>query len=368
MSQITSYGFGIFPPGAVVETLTGNSGGAVGPDGANNINVVGDGVTIDVSGNPGTNTLTISSLATSVAFSAYLSATEVDATGDGTTFVVPYDSTYFNNGAAFNVGTGLFVAPQDGEYCFSVNMFLEDIDVAATSGQVDLNVNSGGAIHNITNWNVSTFGDLNGDSMLNGFRILSLNANDTVGVQVTVSNTTLTIDVNGGVNTDCVFEGFLVASVGGGANLTFDADTGSAVPAANVINVFGNGSNVTTSAAGNTITIDADGFVWNEIIVVGPTAMLVENGYIANNLALVTLTLPATAAVGDIIRVEGKGSGLWTIAQQAGQSIRIGNNTTTVGVGGSLTATDAGDGVGLLCITANTGWMVTGGTGSINWV
>jgi len=368
MSQITSYGFGVFPPGAVVETLTGNSGGAVGPDGANNINVVGDGVTIDVAGNPGTNTLTISSLANSVAFSAYLSATQSDVTGDGTVYPIPYNSTYFNNGAAFNTGTNVFVAPQDGEYCFSVNIFLEDLDAAHTQGQVDLDVNGGGAIHMILDWNSSTVGDLNGDSLINGFRILQLSANDTVGVQVTVSNGTKTVDVNGGVATDCVFEGFLVATVGGSSTLTFDADTGSAVPAANVINVFGNGSNVTTSAAGNTITIDADGFIWNEVLVVGPTAMAVQNGYIANNVALVTLTLPAVAVVGDIVRVEGKGSGLWTIAQGAGQSIRIGNSTTTVGVGGSLTATDAGDGVGLLCITANTGWMVTDGTGSINWV
>ncbi len=40
------------------ETLTGNTGGAVGPDGANNINIIGaNGLTID--GNPGTNTLTV---------------------------------------------------------------------------------------------------------------------------------------------------------------------------------------------------------------------------------------------------------------------------------------------------------------------
>lgn len=43
-----------------VETLSGNSGGAVGPDGSNNINVVGDGSTIVDVGNPGTNTITIS--------------------------------------------------------------------------------------------------------------------------------------------------------------------------------------------------------------------------------------------------------------------------------------------------------------------
>lgn len=42
-----------------IETLTGNAGGAVGPDGSDNINILGTG-DITVTGNPGTNTLTIS--------------------------------------------------------------------------------------------------------------------------------------------------------------------------------------------------------------------------------------------------------------------------------------------------------------------
>lgn len=41
-----------------VMTLTGNSGGAVSPDGGGNINVLGDTTTINITGNPGTNTLT----------------------------------------------------------------------------------------------------------------------------------------------------------------------------------------------------------------------------------------------------------------------------------------------------------------------
>ena len=41
------------------ETFTGNTGGAVGPDANNNINIVGNGTSVIVSGNPGTNTLTI---------------------------------------------------------------------------------------------------------------------------------------------------------------------------------------------------------------------------------------------------------------------------------------------------------------------
>jgi hypothetical protein len=63
MSQITAFVLGGGGGGGVL-TLTGNSGGAVSPT-AGNINVVGDGTTITVVGNPGTSTLTISSLVTS---------------------------------------------------------------------------------------------------------------------------------------------------------------------------------------------------------------------------------------------------------------------------------------------------------------
>ncbi len=60
MSQAGILNRGVFPPGSVVETIQGNTGGPVGPDGTNNIHVVGDGTTIEVAGNPGTHTLTIS--------------------------------------------------------------------------------------------------------------------------------------------------------------------------------------------------------------------------------------------------------------------------------------------------------------------
>jgi len=51
-----------FYTGAVVaETLTGDSGGAVGPDGADNINLLSGITGLTVDGNPGTNTLTLNS-------------------------------------------------------------------------------------------------------------------------------------------------------------------------------------------------------------------------------------------------------------------------------------------------------------------
>jgi len=49
-----------------LETLTGNSGGPVSPDAMQNINVVGDGTTVDIVGNPATNTLTVSAVGTGV--------------------------------------------------------------------------------------------------------------------------------------------------------------------------------------------------------------------------------------------------------------------------------------------------------------
>ncbi len=54
--------------GGALNTLKGNSGGFVGPDVGGNIDIIGDGSTIDVVGNPGTNTLTISATGSTALF------------------------------------------------------------------------------------------------------------------------------------------------------------------------------------------------------------------------------------------------------------------------------------------------------------
>lgn len=88
-------------------------------------------------------------------------------------------------------------------------------------------------------------------------------------------------------------------------------------------------------------------FTWIE--VTGTSAsMLPNHGYIANNAGLVTLTLPATFAVGDEIKVAGLGSGGWAIAQNASQQIHLGSSATTAGVGGSLASTNRYDSINLL--------------------
>ena len=121
-----------------------------------------------------------------------------------------------------------------------------------------------------------------------------------------------------------------------------------------------------TNGAG-TITIDAvgGGITWNSIP--GNTVALVaDNGYMLNNAGLTTATLPVTCAEGKVIKISGSGTGLFTIAQNAGQSIKLGNVSSTGGVMGSLTSTDQYDAIELLCIVADTVFATLGSVGNFS--
>jgi hypothetical protein len=109
------------------------------------------------------------------------------------------------------------------------------------------------------------------------------------------------------------------------------------------------------------------GITWNE--VTGTTqAASVNAGYIANNAGLVTITIPTTAAVGDVVRVTGKGAGGWKIAQNASEIIHFLGTETTTGTGGSLASTGTYDGVEIVCVVANTEWVVISSMGNITIV
>lgn len=149
---------------------------------------------------------------------------------------------------------------------------------------------------------------------------------------------------------------------GGGLNAT-GTITFPTIPSVTVANTRLVTVNSATGQVGSVATTSF-GFTWNEVTGTSSN-MAVSNGYIANNAGLVTLTLPATAAVGDVVRVAGKGAGLWSIAQNAGQLINYGSAVTTTGVGGSLAASARYDTVELLCITANTTWEVLSGIGTL---
>lgn len=107
-----------------------------------------------------------------------------------------------------------------------------------------------------------------------------------------------------------------------------------------------------TNGAG-TITVSAwgGGVSWTvETVNLNYT---VNKGIIANKAGLLTVTLPATAAVGDILEITGINTAVgWRIAQNAAQRIHYGALSSTAGVGGYIEATAIRDSAKLLCVVA----------------
>ena len=71
---------------------------------------------------------------------------------------------------------------------------------------------------------------------------------------------------------------------------------------------------------GGALTNVAGTLVWQSVTGTNQQAQS-NNGYLANNTAVVTITLPASPSVGDVVRVSGIGAGGWLIAQNAGQTV-----------------------------------------------
>lgn len=121
----------------------------------------------------------------------------------------------------------------------------------------------------------------------------------------------------------------------------------------------GPGISISNAAGAITISGTGSGIGWTE--VTGTTqSMVADNGYVANNGALVVFTLPTTAAFGTVINLVGKGAGGWRIDQNASQNIQVGSVSSTVGTGGSIASSNRYDSIELLCTTANTTWTVLG--------
>lgn len=148
---------------------------------------------------------------------------------------------------------------------------------------------------------------------------------------------------------------------------TLTGNSGGPVgPTAGNINVVGSGS---VSVAGNpgtsTLTISTSGAGLSWSAISASQTLVVKNGYICVSPGgALSLALPATSVVGDVIVVTLDGSTSFTITQSAGQQIRIGNAATTAGVGGSLASTQQGDSIFMVCSVANLKWNVLSSMGN----
>lgn len=139
--------------------------------------------------------------------------------------------------------------------------------------------------------------------------------------------------------------------------------TVSAATLPDVIYAIQNGNSVqeTLQQVYNLFASQGNLLTWN-LINSGTVMMLPSNGYIIDNGAsLVTLTLPSNASYGTLISVVGFSSGGWSIAQNSGQNIQIGNRGSTVGTGGSVSSSNQWDSLTIVNVSPNTIWSAYGG-------
>lgn len=108
---------------------------------------------------------------------------------------------------------------------------------------------------------------------------------------------------------------------------------------------------ITNGAGTIDLSVASTGLSWS--VETGDRSFVVNEGVVANKAGLLTMTLPATAAIGNRIRITGINTALgWKIAQNANQQIHTGTSSTTVGGGGSLASSQIRDSLEMVCVVA----------------
>jgi len=149
----------------------------------------------------------------------------------------------------------------------------------------------------------------------------------------------------------------LAASESDRAPLSSPSFTG--IPLAPTASIGTSSTQIATTAFVQTAIV-----VWSSVTGTSKSADI-NKGYVVNNVGLVTVTLPVTAAIGDSVSITGVGSGLWKLAQNSGQVVNLLATPTTTGATGYIAGTTRYDCVTVRCVVANSTWVVENCVGAI---
>lgn len=212
-----------------------------------------------------------------------------------------------------------------------------------------------------------------GNTSLQGLTSTTISATTYLNVNAVTggsfSNNVITLSGTGNVN-GVQITGF--TSGGGEVNTASNLGSGTGLFATKsgvdlqFKSLTSTGNTVTITNNSTTVNLESSspggGFTWNSSNTT--QSMTADNGYVTTGSTLTTFTLPSTIAFGKTVEIAGNSTGLWRLNQNSGQQIRFGNTATTV-TSGILSATSQGDCIKLICVSADTLFIVTSSMGNI---
>jgi hypothetical protein len=113
-------------------------------------------------------------------------------------------------------------------------------------------------------------------------------------------------------------------------------------------------SAVVDFGAGGTVLYGATGLTWSGVAGTTQTAAA-NSGYVIENASQTTVTLPDTAALGDVVAIAGLGAAGWVLTAGTGQTIQVGSAASTTA--GTVTSSGQYDQIEVVCVVADTTWV-----------
>jgi hypothetical protein len=120
--------------------------------------------------------------------SAFVHTSQTNATGDGTSFDVIFDSVADQNGSNYNTGTGKYTCPVTGFYLLSYTVTFTGVTAAMNDGNSQV-LSSAGTIQK-RSWNAAAIRAASNEAVISDCVITKRTAGDTLYVNIQISNGT----------------------------------------------------------------------------------------------------------------------------------------------------------------------------------